>query len=173
MPIDETDLTQLPGWESLPADAQKMFARARVPSSYLKRREDSANYVVGPDLAEVDVPPSGRLVRFGRQLGGSGGDFCVDPATGEVVLVMESIPPIFVNSSLDLMARTVEVAVGFERPFTTGDAEECWIATEDFLDALQLIDRRAADPANYWGAFAADVQAGNYSDHPNFDAPYE
>jgi SUKH-4 immunity protein len=173
VPIDHTDPTRLPGWEALPPDVQKMFAGARLPSSFLKRSEESANYVVGPDLREVDVPPLGRLVRFGRKLGGFGGDFCVNPATGEVVLVIESIPPIFVNSSLDLMTRTVEIAVGFERPFTTGDAEECWIAAEDFSDGLRQIDRPAWDPINYWGSFAADVQAGNYSDNPNFDAPYE
>jgi hypothetical protein len=66
-------------------DAQKMFADVRLPTLFLKRREDSANYVVVPDLAEIDVLPLGRLVRF---------------------------PPIFVYSSLDPMARTVEIAVG-------------------------------------------------------------
>jgi hypothetical protein len=167
-PIDEADLTQLPGWESLPADLQKTFADAHLPSSFLKRDEDSANFVVGPDLRQIDVLPVGCLVRFGRRIGGFGGDFCMNPATGEVVLVMARIAPIFVNSSLDLMIRTIQLALDFERQFTTGDAEECWSAAEDFRDALQQIDPPAAHPDNYWGTFASDAEAGNYSNNPDF-----
>lgn len=169
-PIDEADLTQLPGWETLPADLQKTFTDAHLPSSFLKRDEDSANFIAGPHLRQIDVPPLGRLVRFGSRVGGfTGGDFCVNPATGEVVLAMDRIPPGIVNSSLALFARTVHLASGFEPQFTTGNAEECWIATEDFLDALDQIDPPAAHPDNYWGTFASDVKAGDYSNNEIFD----
>lgn len=151
----------------MPADLQQMFTGVHLPLSFMKRDEDDANFVVGPDLRLIEAPPLGRLVRFGRRAG-DGEEFCVNPATGEVVVVMEGIPPNFVNSSIDLLNHTIELARRFERQFTTGDAEECWTASEDFLDLLQQIDPPAADGANYWGAFAADAQAGDYSDNPNF-----
>jgi hypothetical protein len=167
-PIDEINPTQLPGWESLPADLQKAFADARLPSSFLKRSADSANFMAGPDLSEIDVPPLGRLVRFGRRVGGLGGDFCVDPATGAVVLAMPAIPPIFVNSSIALLAQTFRLVLGFERQFTTGDAEQCWSAAEDFRAAVLRLDPPAAHPDDYWGSFASDAEAGNYSDNEDF-----
>src|SRR5689334_6016198 len=100
-PIDEIDPTRLPGWESLPADLQRAFVDTRLPSTFLKRDGQHANLMVGPGLREIDAPPPGRLVRFGRRLGGVGGEFCVHPESGEVVLAIPDIPPIFVNSSLD------------------------------------------------------------------------
>lgn len=170
-PPDVTDPTRLPGWESLPADVQKIFASVRLPSSFMEH-DEGAKFVVGPDLTQMDVPPLGRLVRFGRSITGSfGGDFCVNPASGEVFLVMAEIPPIFVNSSLDLMVRTIEIALEFEQPFTTGDAEECWAAYEEFWDAVEQIDPPALTA--YWGDFAADAQAGDFSDNPNFSDPYD
>jgi hypothetical protein len=129
-----------------------------------------ADFALGPDLRQIDVPSAGRLVRFGRHIGRHpvSGDFCVDPATGEVVLVLVENGPWFVNSSLDLMARTIRLASGFERQFTTGDAEECWIAAGDFRDALEQIDPPAIDLDNYWGDFIEEARSGNYSDHENF-----
>jgi len=166
--VEEFDLSQLPGWGSLPAEAREKFAGAHLPSAFLDRAEDSANFVVGPDLGPVEVPSMGRLIRFGRRLGGLGGDFCMNPTTGVVALVIPGIPPMFVNSGIDLMARTIHLALDFQRQFTTGDAEECWSAAEDFRDSLQLIDPPASHPDTYWGTFASDAEAGNYSNNPDF-----
>lgn len=168
---DVTDPAQVPGWESLPGDLQALFTGVRLPSSFLQRPDGTANFVMGPELSQIDVPPLGRLVRFGRRIGGLGGDFCVDPAAGEVHLVMGDIPPVFVNSSLELMSRTIEIALRSERQFTTGDAEACEAAYESFWSAVQEIDPPALD--GYWGDFAADAQAGDYSDNPDFYDTYE
>jgi hypothetical protein len=124
--------------------------------------------VVGPDLREIGAPPPDRLVRFGRRVGGLGGDFCVRPESGEVVLAIPDIPPIFVNSSLGALARTIRLVLGFERLFTTGDAETCWTAAEDIRDGVKQIDPPAAHPDNYWGSFASDVEAGDYSNNEDF-----
>ena len=135
----------------------------------MERGEGRVHFVLGPDLRQIDAPPVGRLVRFGRDIGRQGPEyFCVDPATGEVVLVLLENGPWFVNSSLDLMARTIRLASGFERQFTTGDAEECRIAAEDFRDALEQIDPPAIDLDNYWGDFIDEARSGYYSDHESF-----
>jgi SUKH-4 immunity protein len=167
-PTDEIDPTRLPGWESLPADLQRTFVDARLPSAFLRRHEGSANFVAGPDLREIEAPALGRLVRFGRRIGGLGGDFCVHPESGEVVLAIPDIPPIFVNSSLDALARTIRLVLGFERLFTTGDAETCWTAAEDIRDGVKQIDPPAGHPDHYWGSFASDVEAGDYSNNEDF-----
>lgn len=167
-PIDEVDLSQLPGWEELPAELRKTFAGARLPSSFLRRTEDHADFLLGPELRQIDVRPAGRFVRFGRRTGGVIGDFCLDPTTGEVVLALANNGPWFVNSSLDLLTRTIRLASGFVGQFTTGDAEECFSAAENFSDAVEQIDPPAIDLDNYWGYFIDEVKSGYYSDHENF-----
>jgi hypothetical protein len=162
-PTDAADFTQLPGWQELPADLQKVFADAHLPATFLRRSEDSANFVAGPDLQQIDVPPRGRLVQFGRRVGGYGGRFCLDRATGEVVLLWRPEAQSFVNSTLDLMARTIRLALDFTEPFVTGSAEERWIAAEDFREALRQVDRPAAASDSYWGLFALDGESGAYS----------
>jgi hypothetical protein len=144
MPLTgEVDLSQLPGSEELPADLRKVFTDVRLPSLFMEWDDGRADFALGPDLRQIDVPSAGRLVRFGRHIGRHGPeDFCVDPATGEVILVLVENGPWFVNSSLDLMARTIRLASGFERQFTTGDAEEVWIAAGDFRDAMEQVDPR-------------------------------
>lgn len=168
LPVDDADPTRLPGWDSLPADLQAVFAGAHLPSSFLRRDESSANFVVGPDLAEVDAPPLGRVLRFGRRIGGFGGDFCLDPTTGVVFLVISGVPPIFVNSTLDLMARTIRLVLRYERRFTTGDAEGCYDTAKEIRAGVERLDEPAAHPDNYWGNFTSDVAAGDYSDNPDF-----
>lgn len=175
MPVSALDVrepTQAPGWESLPADLQALFADVRLPATFMKRTDGTANFVVGPDLRVVVAHPLGRLVRFGSVVGTYGGDFCVNPANGEVVEVVGEYWR-FVNSRLDLMTRTVDIALRFEQVFVTGNDEECWAAGEDLLDLLGQIDEPAADLENYWGIFATDAQAGNYSGNPNFSDFYE
>jgi hypothetical protein len=167
-PVEDANLTQLPGWESLPADVQRMFADVHLPASFLKRDATSANFVVGPDLVEVDAPPLGRVLRFARRIGGFGGDFCLNPATGAVVLAIPGVPPILVNSSLDLLARTIRLVLPFERQFTTGDADDCLSAAQRIRDAIERLDEAAAHPDNYWGSFTWDVEAGDYSDNDDF-----
>jgi hypothetical protein len=86
MPLTgEVHLSRLPGWEELSVDLRKVFADVRLPPLFMERSEDSVLFVLGPDLRQIDVPPVGRLVRFGRRIGSRivSGDFCVDPVAGE------------------------------------------------------------------------------------------
>jgi hypothetical protein len=166
-PVDDADLTLLPGWERLPADVQATFVEAHLPASFLKR-EGGANFLVGPQLVEVDVPSLGRLLRFGHGTSAFNGDFCLNQATGDVYLVMPRNQPVFVNSSLDQLAQTTRLVLPLAPEFTTGDADACQSAALRIRRGIERIDEPAADPDSYWGTISYDIEAGEYSSNPDF-----
>ena len=170
-PIDEVDLTQLPGWDSLPADLRQVFVDAHLPSSFFAYDEENAGFAFKPDLRWIEFPPYGRFLQFGTDFDTTScsNKFCMDPTTGQIVMLTDAVPPIFVNSTLALLGDTFLLNLKYERQFTTGNDEQCWAAGNDFIDEVEQIDPPAADPDNYWGSFASDVQAGNYSDREDFN----
>lgn len=166
-PVDEFDLTQLPGWESLSDDVRVAFVEAHLPASFLER-DGVANFVLGPDLGEVEVPSAGRLVRFGHATAGFQGDFCVNSATGAVLMVMPDIPAVFVNSSLGQLVQTMRLVLRYEHEVTTGDADECRAAVDEIRVGLERIDEPVAHPDSYWSSIAYDMEAGEYSSNDDF-----
>jgi hypothetical protein len=167
VPVEDADLTVLPGWGGLPADVRAALADAHLPASFLVR-DGGVNFLVGPELVEVDVPSLGRLLRFGHGTAAFNGDFGLSRATGEVYVVVPGNHPVFVNSSLDQLARSMRLVAPLVPQFTTGDADDCQTAARRIRAGIERIDERAADPDSYWGTISYDVEAGEYSDNPDF-----
>jgi hypothetical protein len=160
-------IEKVPGWESLAPALRKRFLDADLPASFLKL-DDSVNFVVGPDLAEVEVPRLGRLLRFGHGDNAYGGEFGLNLETGTVHLLMPDNPPAFVNSSLELFARAMRLVTQFEREITTGDAEDREAAVEQIREGIERLDEPAMRTDTYWDAISYDFAAGNYSDNADF-----
>jgi SUKH-4 immunity protein len=106
----------------------------------------------------------GRLIRFGSsELTDA---VCVDPSTGEVVVVIHfpAAPPGFVNSSMPQFTRTMSEVI--ERfPYYSADAsdEEIASASQSLQTIIRNIDPPALIPGRYWSTFIADVEIGDLS----------
>jgi SUKH-4 immunity protein len=106
----------------------------------------------------------GRLIRFGSsELTDA---VCVDPNTGEVVVVIHApaATPGFVNSSVPQFTRTMSEVI--ERfPYYSADAtdEEIASASESLQTIIRNIDPPALIPGRYWSTFIADVEIGDLS----------
>lgn len=158
----------LPGWESLAPAVRQRFLAADLPARFLTVNQETATFTLGPELAEADVPTLGPVLRFGRGGGAYDGDFCIALRTGAVHLVQPDNPPAFVNSNLDLFARTLRLVLRYERKITTGDADDCASAADRIRDGIERMDEPATDTDTYWDAVCYDFAAGSYSDNPEF-----
>jgi len=63
----------------LAPEVRERCRAADLPGAVLKL-DESANFLLGPDLSVVDVPPLGRLLRFGQGIGLFEGRFGLDLA---------------------------------------------------------------------------------------------
>jgi hypothetical protein len=154
----------VPGWDSLPPSLRERFLAADLPVALLKL-DDSANFLLGPELSEVDVPSLGRLLRFGHGIGLFEGEFCLDLATSAVYLVRpDNLPPTFVNSSLDQFGRSVRLVRRYE-PDLTGEDAGAWAdAAEEVRSGIARIDPAADKTDTYWDALYYELAEGTYSD---------
>jgi hypothetical protein len=147
--------------ERLP-EVQRILFSTGLPRNFL-----GPLYSAAEKLAIVDVPPLGRLIRFGNSSHFSDGLF-INPGTGEIVDVAQGQVRSFVNSSLEQFGQTVS-AIVVRFPFYSRDAE---YAVNDeavaaaVLDLSAIIDR--IDPPamikdRFWSTFVDDVAIGDYA----------
>jgi len=154
---------ELAGWESLSPQWRERLRAADLPAALLKV-DSTACFLLGPDLAAVDVPPLGHLLRFGYAIGLFAGEFCVELATGAVRLIRADLPSVFVNSSLDQFGRSLRLALRYERVLTADDIEACADAAAEIRAGIAKIDPAADDTDTYWDLLYYELVAGTYLD---------
>jgi hypothetical protein len=164
-PVEDVDLTRLPGWDALPPDVQQVFAGVRLPAAFMAGTW--VDFTPGPEFG-VDGTSTERRVRFGECRTGQGGTYVVDVTTGNVLLWQPGIDPGFVSSSLSALAATLHVIGVREQVIRTGDAAACEEAASDIRAEISDLDDAAIDPYGHWGQFLADVEGGDFSDNPDF-----
>jgi hypothetical protein len=155
----------LPGWNALSPDLRREFEEADLPASFLPQCPRVC-FAAGPDLTEVDIPGLGpRMLRFGR---GASSRYYRDPTTGHVFIVGDDgAVGGFVNSGLTEMAATLRLVMSISQQILHGDRDEARDAADTFRRELPEIDK-TADEWPLWDTFSSDIDAGDYSDHPNF-----
>ena len=102
-----SSLEKLDGWESLSPELRERLAAADLPESL--RLDEYDLFLLGPDLIFRDG-----MLRFGHGTDAWGGEFCLDPDTGAVQVIDDSQSRTFVNSSLELYARSLRLVAGME-----------------------------------------------------------
>jgi len=158
------ELTVFPA-DSLPrsiADADPSVVRALtsdgVPKSWFY-----AGYAAARELRAVDVPPSGRLIRFATS--GLGASLLVEPVLGEVVFLVSvrGAVPIFVNSSLAQFTATARAVVDRYPYYSLASSvEEIFAAAADVAAIAGAIDPPALGAELYWATFVEDMRAGAF-----------
>lgn len=136
-------------------------------SKGIEGRFINALYKADRDLTMVNVPPCGRLVRFGTSSHFSDGLY-INPDTGGIVEVGQGRVRLFVNSSLKQFGQTVAAIV--ERfPFysRTSDYdvndEEVAVAVRDLSAIIGRIDPPAIIEDRFWSTFVDDVAIGDFA----------
>ncbi|MGC9667634.1 SUKH-4 family immunity protein [Planosporangium sp. 12N6] len=153
-------LENLDGWESLSPELRDRLAAADLPESL--RLDDCDLFRLGPDLIFRDG-----MLRFGYGTDAHGGEFCLDPDTGAVQVFDYNQLWRFVNSSVELYARSLRLVAGLAPAIVGGDPE----AWEDAMNEMQRVIAEWDPPAmigdNYWDALSWDIATGNYGDQSN------
>ncbi|MBF9131172.1 SUKH-4 family immunity protein [Plantactinospora sp. S1510] len=151
-----SSVEELDGWESLSPQLRERLAAADLPESL--RLDEYDLFLLGPDLNSRDG-----MLRFGYGTDKWGGEFCLDPNTGAVQVVADNQTRTFVNSSLELYARSLRLVAGLA-PAIVGADPDGW---EDAKNEMQWViaewDAPAMTPDNYWDCLSWDIATGNYA----------
>ncbi|MEV1159499.1 SUKH-4 family immunity protein [Micromonospora chokoriensis] len=146
----------LDGWESLSPEVRERLAAADLPDAL--RLDEYDLFLLGPDLVERNG-----MLRFGYGTDAWGGEFCLDPGTGAVYVLDHNGSTTFVNSSIEVYARSLRLVAGLTPAIVGGDPEK-W---EDAKDEMQRViaewDAQAMASDNYWDALSWDIATGNYA----------
>jgi hypothetical protein len=120
-------------------------------------------YSAAQEITIVEIPPLGRLLRFGGSSHFSDGLF-IRPDTGEVVDIAQGRFRSFVNSSLEQFGHTV-TAVMERFPFYSRSAEDenNDAAARDLSEIIRRIDPPAMLDNCFWSGFTDDVSIGDYA----------
>ncbi len=110
-------------------ETQRMLFSEGLPKNFL-----GPLYSAAEQLTIVEVPPLGRVIRFGSSTNFSDGLF-INPATGEITDVASGEVRLFVNSSLKQFGQTVTAVV--ER-FPFYSKEEYEVQDEEIAAARDL-----------------------------------
>ena len=116
-------------------------------------------FLLGPDLIFRDG-----LLRFGYGTDAWGGEFCLDPDTGVVQVVGDDQELTFVNSSLDLYARSLRLVAGLAPAISGGDPESWEDAKSEMRRSIAEWDAPALASDSYWDSLSWDIATGNYAD---------
>jgi hypothetical protein len=150
-------LDELDGWESLSPELREWLAGVDLPESL--RLDEYDLFLLGPDLALRDG-----MVRFGYATDGLCGEFCLDLLTG-AVLVIDDIPSrTFVNSSLELYARSLRLVADLAPAIVGGDPDRWEDAKNEMQRVIEEWDAPAMIGDNYWDFVSWDIATGNYAD---------
>jgi hypothetical protein len=152
-----SSLEKLDGWESLSPELRERLAAADLPESL--RLDEYDLFLLGPDL----IFRHGML-RFGYGTDGWGGEFCLDPDTGAVQVIHDSQSRTFVNSSLELYARSLRLVAGLAPAIVGGDPDSWEDAKNEMQRVIAEWDAPAMISDNYWDALSWDIATGNYAD---------
>ena len=148
---------KLDGWESLPPELRDQLASVDLPESL--RLYDCDVFLLGPDLILRDG-----MLRFGYSTDGQGGEFCLDLETGAVLFIDHAPAPTFVNSSLELFARSLRLVAGLAPAIAVGDPDRWEDAKNEMRRVIEEWDPPAMNEDNHWEFLSWDVAAGNYAD---------
>jgi hypothetical protein len=148
---------KLDGWESLSPELRQQLAAADLPESL--RLDEYDLFLLGPDL----IFRNGKL-RFGYGTDGLGGEFCLDPDTGAVRVIDDSQSWTFVNSSLELYARSLRLVAGLAPAIVGGDPKSWEDAKNEMRRVIAEWDAPAMIGDNYWDFLSWDIATGNYAD---------
>ncbi|MET7670945.1 SUKH-4 family immunity protein [Micromonospora luteifusca] len=152
-----SSLLKLDGWESLSPELREQLASVDLPESL--RLDEYDLFLLGPDLNFRDG-----MLRFGYATAGLSGEFCLDLDTGAVLLIDESPSPTFVNSSLELFARSLNLVAGLAPAIVGGDPDRWEDAKNEVRRVIEEWDAPAMIEENYWEFLSWEIQAGNYAD---------
>jgi hypothetical protein len=147
------------GWDSVPGEVRDTLMRAGPPKRSLGRL-----YWASTELASVEIPPRGRLIRFGHS--GIASGIHLDPSTGEVLVVLDhaGAVPQLVNSTLAQFTDTVRTVIDmFPYYDRDGRLDEREAAAKRLAGAIRRIDPVAMNPDSFWGTFVDDVAIGDFA----------
>jgi len=148
---------KLDGWESLAPELRERLAAADLPESL--RLDEYDLFLLGPDLIFRDG-----MLRFGYGTDAWGGEFCLDPDTGAVQVIDDNQSRTFVNSSLELYARSLRLVAGLAPAIVGGDPESWENAKNEMHRAIAEWDPPAMISDTYWDGLSWDIATGNYAD---------
>jgi len=148
---------KLDGWESLSPELRERLAAADLPESL--RLDEYDLFLLGPDLIFRDG-----MLRFGYGTDAWGGEFCLDPDTGAVQVIDDNQSRTFVNSSLELYARSLRLVAGLAPAIAGGDPESWENAKNEMQRAIAEWDPPAMISDTYWDGLSWDIATGNYAD---------
>ncbi|GGO13364.1 SUKH-4 family immunity protein [Micromonospora parathelypteridis] len=152
-----SSLTKLDGWESLSPELREQLATVDLPESL--RLDEYDIFLLGPDLILRND-----MLRFGYATAGLSGEFCLDLDTGAVLIIDENPPPTFVNSSLELFARSLHLVAGLAPAIVGGDPDRWEDAKAEMRQVIEEWDAPAMIEDNYWEFISWEIAAGNYAD---------
>jgi hypothetical protein len=152
-----SSLERFDGWESLSPQSRDRLAAADLPESLQLDEYDL--FLLGPDLIFRDG-----MLRFGYGTDAWGGEFCLDLDTGAVRVIDDSRTRTFVNSSLELYARSLRLVAGLAPAIVGGDPEGWENAMNEMQRVIAEWDGPAMISNNYWDCLSWDIAAGNYAD---------
>jgi hypothetical protein len=148
---------KLDGWESLSPELRERLAAVDLPESL--RLDEYDLFLLGPDLIFRDG-----MLRFGYGTDAWGGEFCLDPDTGAVQVIDDNQSRTFVNSSLELYARSLRLVAGLAPAIAGGDPESWENAKNEMQRAIAEWDPPAMISDTYWDGLSWDIATGNYAD---------
>jgi len=157
-----SSLEKLDGWESLSPELRERLAAADLPESL--RLDEYDLFLLGPDLIFRDG-----MLRFGYGTDAWRGEFCLDPDTGAVQVIDDSQSWTFVNSSLELYARSLRLVAGLAPAIVGGDPDGWEDAKNEMQRVIAEWDPPAMISDNYWDGLSWDIAAGNYADQSNLN----
>ncbi|MFG1869952.1 SUKH-4 family immunity protein [Micromonospora arborensis] len=152
-----SSLMKLDGWESLSPELREQLASVDLPESL--RLDEYDLFLLGPDLILRDG-----MLRFGHTPDGQGGEFCVDLKTGAVLIIDDDLAPTFVNSSLELFARSLRLVAGLAPAIAGGDPDRWEDAKNEMRRAIEEWDAPAMIDDNHWEFLSWEFAGGNYAD---------
>ena len=152
-----SSLETLDGWESLSPELRERLAAADLPESL--RLDEYDLFLLGPDLTFRDG-----ALRFGFGTDAWGGEFRLDPGTGAVWVDDDRRSRMFVNSSLELYARSLRFVTGLAPTIVHGGPEGWEDARNEMQRLIAEWDAPAMTSDNYWDCLSWDIATGNYSD---------
>lgn len=150
-------LDELDGWDSLSPELRERLAGVDLPEAL--RLDEYDLFLLGPALTMREG-----MVRFGYATDGLGGEFFLDPGTGAVLVVDEIPSQTFVNSSLELYARSSRLVASLAPAIVGGDPDRWEDAKKEMRRVIEEWDAPAMIGDNYWDFISWEIAGGNYAD---------